>query len=111
MYKADSYSDLKSCQKDLQQQLIPNEFVVAESGYKYYECLLLDLLSSSFDKETHGEILARHENENGLLMNFKVWDERFRHNRSLDSACFHAVGHIVELTIMEEKSLKDVYQT
>lgn len=98
-FKVAPNPDINLFQCELKTFLSSNEFVVSDVCSNNYKCVQLNLLSNSFNKETHRNILARQEKLNGLLKRVNVSCQKFKHKRCLPSECFHAVAHIVQLNI------------
>lgn len=108
-FKAGSYTNLIIFRGDLKQHIIVNEFVVADRTYRDEKCIQKEMLSLAIDKKTHSQIVARQENVNEMLKNFKVLNTTFRHRRSLQGICFNSVAQILKLLIREEEPLRNVY--
>ncbi len=84
--------------------LLDGEQVVADGGYK-------DIACEKYPKDGemwsgfHAMARARHLTVNRRFKQFSVIDERFRHELSLHSTCFHAVANLTQVMIQNGEPL------
>lgn len=91
-------------------ELLPEEKVVADGGYKDGSCMLGTDVSGAQQKIL-ATVRARQETVNRRFKQFFVLGHRFRHHIGLHSACFHAVANITQLMIERGNALFAVEYT
>lgn len=96
-YKCGNFPDNKIFIDNMKNNLLPNEYVVADRGYTDNKCIGPDVSPCHFD--VHRRTRARHETVNERLKNFNVVHHVFRHDLSKHADCFHAVAQITAIMI------------
>ena len=94
--KSGMWTDLKINQSELKWKLDDNEFIIADLGYRDYSVVLLGTQTTNNGILLHRRIRARHETLNGLLKNFVVLRQSFRHRIDFHCECFFAVLNVQE---------------
>ena len=96
-----AFSDVRIVGNGLKNLLLDDEFVIADNGYTYEQCI-----QPPGNLHPHHKVLAkiraRHEILNKRLKQFRVLKLNFRHDLSLHRYCFFAVLNIRQLNIEEE---------
>lgn len=85
-----------------------NELTIADNGYQDREYFIYPRAYPN-DSILIGKIRARHETVNARLKSFKVLSNKFRHSLDLHPLCFCAVANIVQVVIMQESPLFDLF--
>jgi len=102
-----TYPDLRVFRLRMKGKLLPDEKVVADSGYRDSACIQEDDVVGE-EKRLHSIARARHETVNRRLKQFYVLGHRFRHQVGLHSVCFHAVANLVQLMFENGEPMYDI---
>lgn len=86
----------------------PLETVIIDSGYENDRCLLNRHLQTARDHMILQSVFAKHENLNGRLNEFRIFDQKFRHNWSLHSYYFHFVPSILHISVNHENPSRKI---
>lgn len=98
-FECGSYPDIKIFKNHMLNCLTENEHVVADDGYINKRCVNFHHVDEN-SQGLHKLIRARHEAVNERLKNFNVIRHIFRHSLDKHGYCFHAVGQITALMLM-----------
>lgn len=93
-----SFPDIKIFNKRLKQNLLRNERIIADDGYKG-RCFVSKHALSEEGKRFHAEIRARHETVHKRLRQFGVLKQTYRHQVKDHHLAFFSVANIISITL------------
>jgi hypothetical protein len=98
-YPAGRMNDVKIYNKKLKYMLEPGELLEADNGYGGQQQIRKkENFVSRVDRRAKARALARHEHVNGLLKNFGVLAQMFRHDIKFHSTCFAACATLTQMS-------------
>ena len=100
--------DLTLARSKLVKKLLPDEKIIADSGYRddrYFVHPLAVINNHDFYKK----VRARHENINFRIKKFKVIGSTFRNTLDKHVKCFFAVANLVQLKMDNGNSMARIY--
>lgn len=95
-YPCGRFPDIKIFNHILVSKLDRNEKVLADGGYSGVKCVI------NLDDQTpeySSTLRARHETVNRRLKHFNVLSQRFRHDLTRHSMCFHAIVNLTQIML------------
>lgn len=114
-YPCGSWSDLTIFRHDLKNQLLQNELVEADQGYRGDEkALEPNICFTQWQYDMKFILRARHEHVNQRLKTFAVLQNCFRHRLSQNDLnkhriCFNVAAVITQLNIQTHSPLAQVF--
>lgn len=102
------FSDISVYRLGMRDALSAGESVIADGGYKDSTCEKHPKETDPIHEQYHCVARARHETCNRRFKQSKVLGERFRHDLSRHSSCFHAVVNLTQLSILYGHSFFEV---
>ena len=104
MVECGEWPDLKLARSQFVRNLSRGETACADKGYRGPLCFISpDNYPTTRIRQKR--IMARHETVNRRIRQFEVLEQRFRHDLTKHSTCFHAVVNITQLMISNGEPL------
>ena len=100
-FKCGVFSDLRIARTLLHRKLRPNEFYIADSGYRDVlgPAVLLEDLRTRNERAWATLIRARHETINRRFKEWKVLGDTYRHAEQTHGAVFRAISTFIQKDI------------
>ena len=100
--------DLTLARSKLVRKLLPEEKIIADSGYRDDRFFLHHIAVINTPK-FYKNVRARHENINRRIKTFSVIGSTFRHPLHKHVPCFFAVANIVQLKMDNGNPMPKIY--
>ena len=97
-YPCGSHPDVCIFRIMLKGMLSDNEKIIADRGYRDIKCTYTALSDPTLARN-FSLCRARHEAVNRRIKQFNVLRQRFRHCKSRNGICFHAVSNMTQIMI------------
>ena len=101
-FKCGEWSDLRIARSLLHKKLRPNEFYIADSGYRdtFGPAVLVEELRTRNERAWGKIIRARHETINRRYKEYKILGDIYRHSEHTHGAVFRAISVLVQKNLL-----------